>query len=149
MNLLHVYFGSGKGKTTAALGLALRAAGHGQKVVIVQFLKGRPSGELGPLALIDKITVLRGQASPRFSKQMTPGEREQTRLIHDENLKRAIGLIDNGECDLLVLDNVAFDVAVFALFEHVLHVDVAAVVQIRRGPPSFDKRRRVEAARIM
>ncbi len=119
MNLLHVYFGSGKGKTTAALGLALRAAGHGQKVVIVQFLKGRPSGELGPLALIDKITVLRGQASPRFSKQMTPGEREQTRLIHDENLKRAIGLIDNGECDLLVLDE-ALDAYMLGMLDEAL-----------------------------
>ncbi len=104
MNLIHVYFGSGKGKTTAALGLALRAAGHGQKVVIIQFLKGRPSGELGPLALLDNVTVLRGQAGTRFSKHMSPAEREDTRLLHNKHLEKAIGLIDMGECDLLVLD---------------------------------------------
>ncbi len=106
MNLVHVYFGAGKGKTTAALGLALRAAGHGKKVVIVQFLKGRPSGELGPLASADNITVLRGQVSPRFSRQMTKDERDKTRLLHDENLKKAIALIGEGACDLLVLDEV-------------------------------------------
>ncbi len=104
MNLVHVYFGLGKGKTTAALGLALRSAGHGKKIVIVQFLKGGHTGELGPLSSLNNITVLRGQAGPRFSKHMTLSEREKTCAIHNENLKTAIELIDNNECDLLVLD---------------------------------------------
>jgi len=45
MAMLHVYTGNGKGKTTAALGLAIRAAGHGSKVEIIQFMKSRPTGE--------------------------------------------------------------------------------------------------------
>ena len=47
--LVHLYCGEGKGKTTAAMGLALRALGHGEAVVIVQFLKGGETGELAGL----------------------------------------------------------------------------------------------------
>ena len=55
--MIHYYFGDGKGKTSAALGAALRAAGYGD-VVIVQFLKNTQSGELLSLQKLDNITVL-------------------------------------------------------------------------------------------
>ena len=51
--LIHVYTGNGKGKTTAALGLALRAAGHDMKICIIMFLKGR--SKYGEKNIIDKI----------------------------------------------------------------------------------------------
>lgn len=44
--MIHVYTGDGKGKTTAAIGLALRALGRGKKVAVIQFMKGRLSGEI-------------------------------------------------------------------------------------------------------
>jgi len=56
---IHVYYGDGKGKTTAALGLAIRAAGCGKKVVIVQFLKNWVCGEHNILARLPNITLLR------------------------------------------------------------------------------------------
>jgi cob(I)alamin adenosyltransferase len=103
--LTHVYYGYGKGKTTAALGLALRAAGHGKRVVIVQFLKDARSGELSQLALLPNVTVLRGKAAGHtFSIDMTEEERGITRRIHDENLQKALRLRENGACDLLILD---------------------------------------------
>jgi len=55
--LIQVYFGNGKGKTTAALGLALRAAGRGKEVLIVQFMKKWDYGELHSIQLIPQITI--------------------------------------------------------------------------------------------
>lgn len=55
--MIHVYTGCGKGKTTAALGLALRAAGAGLRVYMAQFVKGRNYSELKPIKKIKCITV--------------------------------------------------------------------------------------------
>jgi len=68
--LIQVYTGLGKGKTSAALGLALRAAGHGLKVYIIQFMKGWPDyGELVSVEKLPNITLrqfgIRGQRQPR------------------------------------------------------------------------------------
>ncbi|MFA5114674.1 MAG: cob(I)yrinic acid a,c-diamide adenosyltransferase [Candidatus Omnitrophota bacterium] len=56
--MIQVYTGNGKGKTTAALGLAIRAAGAGLRVYIVQFLKGRPYSELASLKKFRNITLV-------------------------------------------------------------------------------------------
>ncbi|HWP50463.1 MAG TPA: cob(I)yrinic acid a,c-diamide adenosyltransferase [Clostridia bacterium] len=104
--LVHLYYGDGKGKTTAALGLALRALGCGRQVVLVQFLKNTPCGELGALACHDGITVLRGKAGAHFTYAMTEAERRQTQMIHENNLAQAMALVQSGKCDLLILDEV-------------------------------------------
>ena len=56
--LIHIYCGDGKGKTTAATGLAVRAAGSGMKVLFSRFLKNEDSGELKILDAVEGITVL-------------------------------------------------------------------------------------------
>ena len=103
--LTHMYYGNGKGKTTAALGLAIRAAGSGKAVVIVQFLKDWNVNELKSLALIPNIKVFRGKSSGGvFVKDMTDEQKAETKAIHDENLRNALELQKSGQCDLLVLD---------------------------------------------
>ena len=72
--LLHLYYGDGKGKTTAAMGLALRAMGSGKRVVILQFLKGGKSGEV-PLLEQLGAKVYSGKAGQKFVFQMTPEEK--------------------------------------------------------------------------
>ena len=56
---IHIYTGNGKGKTTAALGLAVRAAGAGLSVCLIQFMKAKPSSELKILKAVKNITVYR------------------------------------------------------------------------------------------
>lgn len=102
--LIHVYYGNGKGKTTAALGLAVRASGSGKKVVIVQFLKDSNTSELNNLRLLPNITILRGTAAKVFVSRMTPEQLDETRRIQNANLKQAIDFITSGNCDVLVLD---------------------------------------------
>lgn len=102
--LIHIYCGDGKGKTTAALGLSLRAAGSGMKVVIVQFLKNHKTSELDILNATPNITVLRGKEGTAFSFSMTEEEKEKSQHLHSENLQAAIVIMESGNCDLLVLD---------------------------------------------
>jgi len=103
----HLYFGNGKGKTTAALGLALRAAGHGKNVVIVQFLKNWDCGELFSLKAVPNITILSGKpGSTTFVRDMSDEEIAETKSAHDNVLLKALDMVKSGQCELLVLDEV-------------------------------------------
>ena len=97
--LIHLYHGDGKGKTTAAMGLAVRALGCGRRVVIVQFLKGGATGELEPLQTLGA-TVYRGKAGQKFVFQMNEAEKAATRALQNKNLAAALAQ----PCDMLVLD---------------------------------------------
>ena len=97
--LLHLYYGDGKGKTTAAMGLALRALGSGKTVVIVQFLKGGKSGEV-PLLEQLGAKIYRGKAGQKFVFQMNDAEKAATRQLQNENLRAAMAQ----PADLLILD---------------------------------------------
>ena len=88
--MLHVYYGDGKGKTTAAIGLAVRALGCGQTVCLVQFLKGRGTGEVDFLEKTPGITILRGKTASCFTFQMNEAQKaecaQRQAEIFDEGL---------------------------------------------------------------
>lgn len=97
--LVHLYWGEGKGKTTAAMGLALRALGAGLRVTVVQFLKDGASAELEPLRRLGA-AVYTGQKGMKFAFQMTGQEKAEVRAQHTRLLAGALAQ----PCDLLVLD---------------------------------------------
>lgn len=79
MNKLHVYTGDGKGKTTAAMGLVLRSLGHGNRVLVGQFIKDGTSGELTALRQFAKAEVFPACPLQGFLKDMTQEEQNQVK----------------------------------------------------------------------
>ena len=104
--LIHIYCGDGKGKTTAALGLAIRCAGHGNHVLLVQFLKSRPTGELKSLTLIPGIELMRGKETKKFTFQMTAEEKAQVLVEHLALFDKVKEKCATEHIDLLILDEV-------------------------------------------
>ena len=104
--LIHLYYGDGKGKTTAAFGLAFRCAGWGRRVVIAQFLKGTPSGEAAAAERFPEITLLRGDGPCKFTFQMTEAERAETAKACRALFQQATRLAGEEKARLLVLDEV-------------------------------------------
>jgi cob(I)alamin adenosyltransferase len=107
--LVQVYTGDGKGKTTAALGLALRAVGHGLRVCLIQFMKGDPAyGELKAIKDLPNI-VVRQFGRDQFVDRQHPDPAD----IHlaQEGLAHAREVVASGNYDLVILDeiNVALD----------------------------------------
>lgn len=103
MGKIHVYCGDGKGKTTAAIGLSIRAAGVGYRVIFVQFLKSSRTGELAVLESHDKIEVIRSMKPLKFTFLMNEEEREECRNIHQEIWDEVMGK-ELTDTTLLVLD---------------------------------------------
>jgi len=111
---VQVYTGDGKGKTTAAMGLALRAAGAGLRVLIIQFMKARPSAEIRALEILsDDITIRRYGAGRFVRNKPSPKDIQAAR----EGLEDARRAMLSGRFDVVILDevNVAMAMKVVAI----------------------------------
>lgn len=106
--LMHLYYGEGKGKTTAAVGLAVRAAGAGKRVLFAQFMKGGKTGELAILRSISNITVLRSEKAFPFYRKMTEEDKAEQTLVHNRMLKNIFSRLQKEECDVIVLDEITY-----------------------------------------
>lgn len=125
--LIHLYCGEGKGKTTAAVGLCVRAVGQGMKVIFAQFFKSSPTGELEPLRALG-VQVLRGELPKGFTWQLTDTQRAQLREGHDHLFREACVLAQKESCDLLVLDECASAAAMG-------YMDSAALLRFLKEKP--------------
>jgi cob(I)alamin adenosyltransferase len=102
---VQVYTGNGKGKTTAALGLALRAAGHGLKVLIVQFMKGQSDyGELEGVRMLSPHVEIRQAGRDAFVDRKSPDPVDR-RLARD-GWEAAKAAIRDRKADVVILDEI-------------------------------------------
>lgn len=132
--MIQVYIGEGKGKTTASIGLSIRAAGHGFNVLFMQFLKDDSSGEISVLRSISGIEVIHCPVNYGFTFQMTEDQKKETTLEYDKMLDKAI----EADVFLIVLDE-----AIHALnaglinqekLERLLHKNCEIVLTGRNAP---------------
>ncbi|MBR2716414.1 MAG: cob(I)yrinic acid a,c-diamide adenosyltransferase [Oscillospiraceae bacterium] len=103
--LIHIYCGNGKGKTTAAAGLALRAAGAGKRVLFAQFLKDGSSSEISVLRQLDGVTVRHCDTARGWFRTLSGREQDRARRDYNAFLEELIA--EAGRFDLLVLDEAA------------------------------------------
>ena len=104
---LQIYCGSGKGKTTAAIGLAIREASRGRSVFVVQFLKGKHPEEISFIQRLEpEIKMFRFQKREDSFEDLTPQEREEEIPNLRNGLNFSKKVLATGECDVLILDEV-------------------------------------------
>lgn len=118
--LLHLYCGEGKGKTTAAMGLAFRCLGHDAVVVIAQFLKSGQSGECHALERFPKAILLGAHPCGKFSFEMDGEERAMTAEAAEWLMQNAFDTARAQNARLLVLDEILAALGLGFLEEHTL-----------------------------
>ncbi len=125
--LVHIYTGEGKGKTTSALGLALRALGHGAHVTMIQFMKGWEGyGELKSASQLHGFEIIQtGRPDYVYMGKEEPDDHEEA----ERGMRAAFAAIGKGSCDMLILDeiNVALSYGL---------VDITEVVRLIRSRPN-------------
>ena len=107
--MIHIYYGDGKGKTTAAVGLTARAAGSNMKVLFVQFLKTEFSGERHTLYHTENVTITSCPIELKFTYEMDEKERVQSAKIFKDMFDNGVTTALMERYDVVILDEV-FDV---------------------------------------
>lgn len=100
-----IYYGEGKGKTTAALGLCIREGGCGKSVMIVQFLKGRDCKELDLIKRLEpEVKLFRFEKANEGYSNLTESEQEEESMNIKNGLNYVRKVLTTGQCDILVVD---------------------------------------------
>jgi cob(I)alamin adenosyltransferase len=140
--LVHVYTGNGKGKTTAALGLALRASGQNMKVIFIQYIKGIPAGEHAFVARYHPFEIVQPGIGDCFNKS-----REQLLEDAQKTLGYSMQMITSEKYNIVILDEifVAIDQKLISLKEAMSLMDkkpesVELVMTGRNAPPEIVQR---------
>ena len=102
---IQIYYGEGKGKTTAALGICVREAGLGKSVIIVQFLKGRDCKELDLIKRLEpELNLFRFEKAIGMYSDLTEEEQEEEGMNIKNGLNYVRKVLTTGQCDILFID---------------------------------------------
>lgn len=104
MGLVHIYCGDGKGKTSAAVGLAVRAAGCGRRVVIARFLKTDNSGEVEILKRLPEVTLIPCRKTFGFVRSMDEKTKKECAAYNRDLFLEAVRLAK--KADMVVFDEI-------------------------------------------
>lgn len=102
--MIHVYYGDGTGKTTAAFGLGIRALGRGWRVAAAQFLKSDDSGERRTFEQLSGAALLPAPSSLPFTFAMSEDERDSYRAFLRKLWRDILSLLNDRAVDMLILD---------------------------------------------
>ena len=141
--MLQIYYGNGKGKTTATVGIAVRAAGAGMNVIFMQFLKDGTSSEISILNKLENITVTACKSCDSFLYSMNDEQKKTVRSQHDEMLKTACTELKSGTVDMVILDEAidAYDMGMLCreAVERMIdeYADSAEIIMTGHSLPEF------------
>lgn len=122
LGLVHLYCGNGKGKTTCGMGLCVRAAGYGFRVLIYQFMKNNATSERRAMEQIENITFVPGLEQEKFSFRMTEAEKAERRRFYADQLRLVTKKAAEEHYDVLFLDETVYAIRAGLLDEGlVLH----------------------------
>ena len=118
--LVHIYFGDGKGKTTTGMGLCVRAAGYGYRVLIYQFMKNNKTSERNVLQQFPNITFVNGLEQEKFSFQMTLSEKLERKTYYEKQFRKITAKAAQEDYDLLFFDELIYTIRAGLFDEQIL-----------------------------
>ena len=115
--LVHIYFGDGKGKTTTGMGLCVRAAGYGYRVLIYQFMKNNKTSERNILEKIENVSIVNGLDQEKFIFQMTEQEKKERLAFYNSQFEKVTKKAVEEDFDVLFLDETIYTISAGLLDE--------------------------------
>ncbi len=104
---VEVYYGPGKGKTSCAIGHCVKAAGQERQVIVVQFLKGKDTGDISLIRRLEpEVQLFRFEKYDKQYKDLNEDEKKEQDHYIFNGLKYARKVLDTRQCDVLVLDEI-------------------------------------------
>ena len=105
--LIQIYCGPGKGKTSVAIGQAVRAVGYGKRAIVIQFLKGKATTQLDYLSVLEPdIRLFRFEKKDKYYEDLTEEEKQEENLNIRNGLNFARKVLITEECEMLILDEI-------------------------------------------